>query len=127
MQCPKCPGTLESKTYGRKISVRRCDQCAGMFLKPEVLLEMKREWMSEIVLDSGNPKVGRALNEVDDILCPECAVPMDKTVDAHQTHIWLETCSQCEGLWLDAGEFSDLKYDTLLDRVRDFVTGPRPG
>lgn len=106
--------------------VRRCDQCGGLFCKPEALLEMKREWMSEIVLDSGDPKLGRQLNAMDDIQCPECAVPMDKTVDPQQTHIWLETCNQCEGMWFDAGEFSDLKYDTLLDRVRDFVKGPRP-
>ena len=47
MRCPKCPGTLEQKTYGRKITVHRCSDCGGLWCKPEVLLEMKREWMSE--------------------------------------------------------------------------------
>ena len=28
---------------------------------------------------------------------------------------------------LDAGEFSDLKRDTFLYRIRDFLKGPRPG
>jgi hypothetical protein len=30
-------------------------------------------------------------------------------------------------MYFDAGEFTDLKYDTLMDRVRDFVKGARPG
>ena len=127
MQCPKCEGTLESKTYGRKITVHRCDQCAGLWCRPEVLVEMKREWMSEAVLDSGDPGVGRSMNEVDDIACPECGTPMDKATDEKQTHIWYETCPKGHGLFLDAGEFTDLKYDTLMDRLRDLLRGKRPG
>ena len=126
MHCPKCPGNLETKTYGRKIIVHRCDECGGLFCKPDVLMEMKREWMSEIVLDTGNSKVGQQHNVLGDIKCPECGIPMDKTYDNNQTHIWFESCVQCEGMYFDAGEFSDLKRESLIDRVRDFITGARP-
>lgn len=126
MRCPKCPGELVTQTYGRRILLHRCDQCGGLFCKPDVLLEMKREWMSEIVIDSGDVKLGVKLNELGDIDCPECAVPMDKTYDAQQRHIWFESCSQCEGMFFDAGEFSDLKHDTFMDRIRDYLRGARP-
>ena len=126
MRCPKCPGNMEAQTYGRMIVLHRCDSCGGLFCAPDVLLEMKREWMSEIVLDSGSRKLGSVLNEVEDINCPDCGIRMDKTYDRHQTHIWFESCPQCEGIYLDAGEFSDLKYDTFMDRIRDFVKGARP-
>lgn len=126
MQCPKCPGTLEPKTYGRKITVHRCSDCGGLWCKPDVLMEMKREWMSEAVLDAGDPRLGRVLNKMDNIKCPECDIIMDKTSDPRQTHIWYESCSRCGSLFLDAGEFSDLKYDTLMDRLRDLVRGKRP-
>ncbi len=125
MQCPKCPGMLESRTYGRKITVHRCNECGGLWCKPEPLLEMKREWMSEAVLDSGDPKLGKALNDIDEIKCPEDGTMMEKTADERQTHIWYESCPTCDGMFFDAGEFTDLKYDTLMDRVRDFVKGRR--
>ena len=117
---------MVTKTYGKKILVQRCEDCGGLFCKPDVLLEMKREWMSEIVLDSGDARLGGKLNEVDDINCPECGVGMDKTYDPHQKHIWFEQCEQCEGMYFDAGEFSDLKYDTFIDRIRDLLRGERP-
>lgn len=126
MQCPKCPGNLEEKTYGRKITVHRCANCGGLWCRPEALLEMKREWMSEAVLDSGDPKLGKALNQIDEIKCPEDDTPMVKTSDERQTHIWYESCPTCNGMYFDAGEFTDLKYDTLMDRVRDFLRGKRP-
>ena len=58
--------------------------------------------------------------------CPECGVEMEKTADEKQTHIWYENCGQCGGVFLDAGEFTDLKYDTFMDRIRDLVRGRRP-
>lgn len=125
MNCPKCPGTLEPKTYGRKITVHRCSDCGGLFCMPEVLLEMKKEWMSDAVLDSGDPRMGKALDKVADINCPNCNVPMDKTADERQTHIWFETCPKCGGIFLDAGEFTDLKYDTFMDRIRGLMRGRR--
>ena len=39
MDCPKCAGTLEKKTYGRKITVHRCSDCKGLWCKSEVLME----------------------------------------------------------------------------------------
>jgi len=115
---------MTKRTYGRKITVQQCSACMGLFTKPDVLAEMKTEWMSEI-LDMGDRSVGRKLNEVADIDCPECGTRMDKVADARQTHIWYESCPSCEGIFLDAGEFTDLKHDTFLDRLRDLIKGRR--
>ena len=134
MKCPKCSGVLEEKTY-RTITVRRCSDCGGLWCKPDVLEVMKKEWMSEVVLDSGEPKVQSsdalasllgASGHTDDINCPEDGMLMDKVADEKQTHIWYESCPTCGGMFFDAGEFTDLKFDTLMDRVRDFFKGQRP-
>lgn len=122
MDCPKCEGSLENKTYGRKITVARCNGCAGLFCKPEVLAEMKEEWMSE-VLDKGDSSVGKSLDSVREISCPECALAMTAKEDPKQTHIWYEECPQCNGIFFDAGEFTDWKYDTFMDRIRGLIKG----
>ena len=125
MNCPKCDGTFETKTWGRKITVERCDTCAGIWCKPETLLEMKKEYMSEAVLDIGDPNVGKEYDKMDDITCPDCGVKMEKLADERQTHIWYEACSSCGGMFFDAGEFTDLKYDTFMDRLRGLIKGQR--
>ncbi len=86
---------------------------------------MKQQWMAEAVLDVGDPKVGQRLDRVDDIMCPEGHGPLNKAVDADQSHIWFEECATCQGIFLDAGEFTDMKYKTLMDRVRALRKGPR--
>jgi len=97
----------------------------GLWCKPDVLLEMKKEWMSEM-LDRGDSSLGKKYDHIDNVKCPECDdVQMNKVADEKQTHIWYETCPECEGMFFDAGEFSDLKYDTFLDRVRDALKGRR--
>lgn len=126
MNCAKCSGTLEPQRYGDDIVVHRCDHCAGLFVKPDMLEAMKQARLSEAVLDTGDPKVGKTLDRVGDIACPECGQCMVPTADERQTHIWFERCPNCEGIWLDAGEFTDLKFETLLDRVRILLKGPRP-
>ena len=45
-------------------------------------------------------------------------------VDPNQPHIWYEVCNE-HGMFLDAGEFTDYKYETLLDKFRDLITGTR--
>jgi hypothetical protein len=49
---------------------------------------------------------------------------MDKIADPKQSHIWYEACQE-HGMYFDAGEFTDYKYETLLDKFRDLVTGKR--
>ena len=127
MQCPKCAGTLEVKTYGADISIHRCDRCHGMFCDPATLALMKQDWMSEAVLDTGDPAIGEIMDKWDEIKCPVCNLDMEKTADQNQKHIWFEACPDGHGVFLDAGEFTDLKYDTLMDVVRGFLKGRRPG
>jgi len=37
-----------------------------------------------------------------------------------QTHIEYEACEK-HGMYLDAGEFTDYKHETLMDIFRDFI------
>ena len=77
-----------------------------------------------ITIDVGQPAEGRKWDAVEDIACPRCQRDMEKTCDAKQPHIWYETCSE-HGLFMDAGEFTDYKYETLVDRFRSLIKGAR--
>ena len=125
MECPKCEGQLQTKSLGATIEIDRCNTCFGLFVAPETLLAMREEWMAEAFLDIGHPKVGRQYDKIDDIDCPVCAVRMAKIVDPVQTHIWMEQCPSCNKIFLDAGEFSDLKYETFMDKVKGLLRGKR--
>ncbi|MEM1433525.1 MAG: zf-TFIIB domain-containing protein [Pseudomonadota bacterium] len=126
MNCPKCVGALIEITYGETIRLHRCEACAGLFCDPQSLAAMQREYLAEASIDIGDPSVGRALDDMDEVCCPRCSIPMEPTYDPEQTHIWYEICSNCNGIWLDAGELTDLKYQTLMDRIRGLLRRPSP-
>ena len=126
MDCPKCMGKMHLVSYGPKIRVNRCENCKGLFARPDMLKAMLEGWMADEIIDCGSKKVGKQFDMIDDIDCPQCHIPMDKIYDKRQTHIWLESCTRCGGIFLDAGEFTDLKHVTLLDFFRDIIKGKRP-
>jgi hypothetical protein len=80
---------------------------------------------SEFVIDDGDPKVGKRQNKIRDINCPRCAEQgvekkLKQMSDKIQTHIEYEACED-HGMYLDAGEFEDLKHNTPMDIYRDFA------
>jgi hypothetical protein len=83
---------------------------------------MRDEWLVDTVLDTGSPTEGARYNDVLDVSCPSCGAGMDRVQDEDQTHIILDICSSCDGVFLDAGELTDIKNITLMDHVRRLLT-----
>ena len=123
MNCPKCHARMEKVTH-HDIEVDRCTNCRGIWFD---LLE--RENLARLEdseqIDIGDPDVGARWNEIERINCPVCGTRMIAMVDAEQPHVWYEACKSCSGVFLDAGEFADLKERTLLDRLRDLFSPGR--
>lgn len=125
MICPKCNGEFVEKQYGGQIKIQRCEGCGGILSDSKTLTKMRDEWMADVFLDKGNPKVGKEKNKIGDIDCPQCNNPMEKTFDEEQPHVWLEMCNDCDLIFLDAGELTDLKNLTFMDKFRDLIIGRR--
>jgi Zn-finger nucleic acid-binding protein len=123
LRCPKCHYGMEAVTYDG-ITIDRCTYCQGLWFDGDEAQQLKNSPGSE-ALDDGNPKKGRHYDKRDLIRCPHCDNPMDKTADWKQTHVWYESCRD-HGIFMDAGEFSDLKHDTPLDILRSLIKGRRP-
>ncbi len=124
MECPKCHSEMEEATYGRGLVVDRCTNCKGIWFDTGEAEALKDKWMSEFI-DSGDPDIGKKFNEIEDIDCPRCGKRMSKVSVGKQPHIWYEACNE-HGVYLDAGEFTDYKYETIIDKFRDLTTGSRP-
>jgi Zn-finger nucleic acid-binding protein len=114
---------MDKIAYG-DIEVDRCTGCRGIWFD---LLERERltELQGSERIDVGKRAVGKKYDRVERVDCPVCHDPMIRMVDAEQPHVHYEACKVCNGVFLDAGEFRDLKERTLLDRIRDLFAAER--
>ena len=123
MQCPKCNSDMEDvEIY--KVIIKRCTLCEGMFFD-----RSKHEYLKDLEdaedIDTGDPDVGKAFNKRDNIHCPDCSAPMLKMVVADQPHIWYESCSECFGVFFDAGEFRDYVDKDVVDFIKGLFSPER--
>lgn len=122
MDCPKCEALMKEHTLSTLsggVTVDRCTSCRGIWFDLGEAELLKKKWMSDYI-DDGDPVVGKANNDIRDVNCPRCGKEMEQLSDPVQTHIQYEACSE-HGMYFDAGEFRDYKYETLMDIFRDFV------
>lgn len=126
MECPKCQGDLQSKTFST-LRYHRCEDCGGIMMTPDMVRKAKQTIRAYDIMDVGSPGTGRRMNRLTDIGCPFCEdrPVMNKMPDPEQTHIVLEQCPKCERLFFDAGEFTDKHRETLWDKVLDRLAGQR--
>jgi Zn-finger nucleic acid-binding protein len=116
VDCPKCGNRMETVSH-RDIEVDRCTNCRGIWFD-----NLEREKLEKLSgsesIDIGDAETGERYDRVERIDCPVCSTRMLRMVDPAQPHVWYEACKVCNGVFLDAGEFKDLKELTLLDRLR---------
>lgn len=122
MKCPKCHHGMEEVAHG-EVVIDRCSHCHGLWFDADEAHQLKVLAESE-KLDIGDPKDGWRWDTHADINCPKCGKEMEKTADPKQKHIWYEICRD-HGMFMDAGEFSDFKQESLLDFFRSLIKGHR--
>jgi Zn-finger nucleic acid-binding protein len=122
IECPKCGHGMEEITYG-EVAIDRCTNCQGLWFDTGEADVLKAKWMGD-ALDMGSSEEGKKWDAVDDIACPRCGKDMEKNSDPAQPHIWYEACDQ-HGMFMDAGEFTDYKHETLADWFRGLIKGSR--
>jgi uncharacterized protein len=117
MNCPKCNAAMELVTF-EGVTVDRCTACKGMWFDANEQKLLKEKKGSEAI-DVGDVAVGKKMDKIHNIQCPRCHTPMIRMVDVDQHHIDYEACTVCYGIFLDAGEFKDLKDFTMSEYLRD--------
>jgi len=123
MRCPKCRADMEVIEFdGTEID--RCTICNGIWFDAGEI-EIMRSKNAAAAIDTGDAATGKKANALDEYQCPRCSGAMVRVVDPQQRHIWYETCSSCNGSYLDAGELLDLSKVTIADFFKDLVTPER--
>jgi uncharacterized protein len=105
--------------------IDRCIKCGGLWFDEFELADLTAKKGSEKV-DTGRAEKSNQHSQTV-LKCPKCGTPMLKMVDAEQPHIWYETCDECGGSFLDAGEFRELKHPNFLGRIKDVLVELKGG
>lgn len=122
MDCPKCNSNMKEvkiDTLHGPVVIDQCEGCKGLWFDNGEAEQLKKDWMADFI-DSGDPEQGKSYNKVRDIECPRCGKPMTKINDKKQKHLEYEACEE-HGMFMDAGEFTDYKHETLVDVFRDLI------
>ena len=123
MKCPKCPANMETITVA-SVDIERCTGCHGLWFDEFELADLRATPGAE-TMDQSHPGAVPA-TAAGPLHCPKCAGRLIRMADARQPHVGYETCAVCRGVFLDAGEFADLKEQTLMETFRDVFAFTKP-
>ena len=119
LQCPKCQAPMRTLQTGDAV-IDRCEKCYGIWLDHGERLKLLKDRKLVDAVDIGPQEAGAKLDEMRDIICPRCGVPMYHVRDRAQRHIGFEFCRECQGSFFDAGELRDLSEFNIAERIRSF-------
>jgi Zn-finger nucleic acid-binding protein len=118
MHCPVCKPerTLEPAPLEEgKLSARRCPSCNGHFIRSADY------WRWRAIAGDNLPAQpaaaeARAATEASGLrLCPDCSHVMGRYKVGHGVGFTVDRCRNCEGAWLDGGEWEALRVRNLHD------------
>lgn len=123
MNCPKCrTGKLQTLTLktkqGSPLHVDQCSICGGVWFDHG---ELDRYLSGTVeVLDAPELHATLAV-ELDhrEAKCPRCDVTLAKTAAPRNDRIQGDSCPNCAGLWLDAGEAGGIAMAEKVNAVFD--------
>lgn len=117
MKCPKCYAPMSVVNH-HDHKVHRCEGCHGLWFAKGQLNALKA-LPQRNVLDHGDAELGAAFDELPDVSCPECAFHrMQHTAVKGQEYMAVDHCPQCEGDFLDAGEFVAYQRPSIWGHVK---------
>lgn len=117
MMCPKCNAPM-GRAVHNGIEIDRCSGCKGLWFDAGELGSLSLMEDAEM-LDLGSSAVGSEFDSLHDVACPRCIGATLKPMRAKDhEHVLVDACPQCQGVFLDAGEFTTYKQTGFIPQLR---------
>lgn len=138
-ECHTCKVPLAPESMGPRL-LERCPKCRGTWISRAQLreiLDQASERLEEgvaAVESDGHADIGHTFAPSRLARgCPQCQKNMDN-FKFEETGVWIDSCPEGHGLWLDEGELrllaqrkarppSTINHGTVLDAVSDLIIG----
>jgi len=108
MDCPNNHQNLEEMMF-HNVQVDYCPECLGMFFDKDELRhakDSKDEQLNWVDFDIWRDKSKFKVSNIDR-RCPACRIPFMR-VEYDASHVKIDFCKHCQGMWLDRGEFKQI-------------------
>lgn len=116
IRCPKDSIVMQRLRVGA-IGVDRCPRCRGVWLDRGELAALLLTKGAAAAVEHEEPEESVRRHQVGEVRCPRDGAAMREVRDRTQRHVTYEECPACRGVFLDAGELTDLSELTLRERV----------
>lgn len=123
MKCPKCKTTpLVPSKLEDGLPAMGCNQCNGALLS----LLYYRDWLERTPPDEASHQEAGYAEEVNETttanLCPKCGKLMRKFLVSQHNQNRIDWCHSCDEVWLDGGEWQQLKSIQSLENIANVLT-----
>ena len=108
LNCPTCDSSLTQRSIGGQ-TIDQCMSCRGEWYDPSELSTILRSAEVEHLPVQTSVEPPREIN------CPRCQTKIVSAIYAHDSGIPVLKCSQCNGIWLAAGQ---------LEKIARYRNGP---
>ncbi len=127
LECPRCEIQLSNMKFEdldqgitfSQMLVDKCESCGGVwFDKGE--LEQVDEIVDITLVEIRKIPNSREQNKP--LNCPKCKTRvMDKIHNERDKKVIMDVCSNCKGIWLDAGELEAIQKENLFKSFFNIV------
>lgn len=118
MRCPVCtpsqPLDLAALENG-ELKARTCPKCRGTWIRSADYWKWRAHHPEEPSAPSAEEQLPTAPEGAGIRRCPDCNYVLAKARVGHGIRFTVERCRNCEGAWLDGGEWEALKARRLHD------------
>jgi Zn-finger nucleic acid-binding protein len=124
--CPRCGATLATAMLDDAHRVEHCEQCRGLLLPRGSFADAVGRRRARA---AGPPAMPSPIDPRDmqtRIACPSCSALMDVHPYYGPGNVIIDTCSQCDQVWLDFGELQQITDAPGRDRGQTPHPSARP-